>query len=345
MKELKGKEFREAYISQQCSDILQTEIKGDDIHFIDEGAMNFVYSVTTAKGSVFFKQALDKAKDHERIGADLANISPLRIKYEKSFIDAIADVLPKEMHLPNLYSYDDENNILMMSDVAGNGILLQDALLDSNFNVETAKSIGRFLGILHHHTFNKNYIIRGTAQDDMKNWQVFLNMRTKGIIAPNKTVNQELSDLYQEVIKHHTYDVVINMDCCPKNIFQRHDKNIGLIDFELASGIGDPCYDLGFALGHYILFSLLKDSPKDSIDCIKAIVHTYLDEFDVLDKDDVMRRVIKYAGAIPLYRVVGSSPAKYIPSEKYDDLIEKGSAIVVSNITEISELIQIIEGA
>ena len=116
-----------------------------------------------------------------------------------------------------------------------------------------------------------------------------------------------------------------------------------MLDFELASGVGDPAYDIGFALCHYFLLSIVKDVPQTSIASINSLVNSYLAETRGLGLEGPMtERMIKYAGAIPLYRMMGSSPASYIPKEKYQELIAKSSEIITSNCTEISEAIKIL---
>lgn len=344
MNELKNNNFREKYISDMCRKILSVDLNAKDIRFINEGAMNFVYEANTPKGKIYFKQALEKAKNYEKIGIDLASIPHLRIRYEKNFIDKIKEVLPKEIQLPKILSYDSENNILILTDVMGEkGILLQNALLEGNFDEKTASNIGRFLGITHRYTYKKKNSIRGTPKEGIENWKVFLNMRTKGIKSEKK-VAKELEKLYYEVLTNHTYDILINMDCCPKNIFQRHDGSIGLIDFELASGIGDPAYDIGFSLGHYFIFSVLNNVPENSINTMKSMFKSYLDEITSLDFGELETRMIKYGGAVMLYRVQGSSPAPYIKEDKIKELINKGSKMILSDANNLNDVFKILKG-
>jgi len=348
VKELKDKGFRYDYVNDKCKNLLGVVVDNKNIEFMHEGVLNFVYKVKTSKGIIYFKQALKKAKNHDRIGSDLASVHHLRIKYEKNVIDKIKNILPKEIQLQEILHYDEENNILITRDVAGeSGELLQDVLLAGNFNEKTALNIGRFLGISHKNTYNGNNIIRDTLEEDRKNWELFLNMRTRGI-APKKIrkdVADELSRLFNETLNNHTHDVLINIDLCPKNIFQREDGSIGVFDFELASGMGDPAYDVGFALGHYFLFSLLNNVPETSVKAIKNIVNSYLDEIQSLKLKGIFGRMVKYAGAVLLYRVMGSSPANYIPQEKHQELIERGSELIICNCTDLDGVIKILKGA
>ena len=106
------------------------------------------------------------------------------------------------------------------------------------------------------------------------------------------------------------------MDCCPKTIFERSDGSIGIVDFELASAIGDPAYDLGFLIGHYLIMAVIhRTRPDASINAIKCILNGYDKEMNGLTDESFTERLIKYSGAILLYRVAGSSPASYIGKE------------------------------
>jgi 5-methylthioribose kinase len=349
MKELRDKDVRNKYIPDKCRELLGVEVDVKKIEFIDEGVMNFVYKVPTSKGIFYFKQALKIAKDHERIGSDLASIPYLRIMYEKTYMDKIKAFLPEDIKIPEIVYCDKENNILVMTDVAGDGRLLQYVLLDGIFDAKAASCIGKYLGIATKCTYNKNNIIRSSREDDLEEWKVKLNMRTKGITEGMNSqqisveVCNELGVIFEDALKNYTYDVAVNLSCSPKNIFQRQDGTIGVIDFEMASGVGDPAFDMGFVLGHYFIFSILSGVTDESVESFNHMINSHLKEIELLAFEGFMKRMIKYAGAIPLYRSVGSSPAKFIPKEKYKEMISKGSEIIMSNSTEMTEVVRILK--
>ena len=346
MIELRDESVRVRYILDKCGEIFGDKVVVGNTSFIDEGVMNFIYKVETSEGDLFFKQALIDVKNKGKVKQDLASIPHQRIKYEKNVIDKLKMVIPDKIVLPRIHMYDEMNNILILSDVRGGGELLQNALLSGDFDTNIASNIGIFLGLSHKLTYGFRNTVRDDIEEDKKNWEIFLNMRTRGIASSqklSKKVGSELGRFYYDVLNNNTYDVLINMDCCPKNIFQRKDKSIGVIDFELASGVGDPAYDVGFILGHYFLFSILKDNPKNAIDSIHAIVDTYVECIGDLNIGDLISRVIKYAGAVMPYRVVGSSPAGYIPKDRHEELISKGSRIILSNVNSLDEVVLLLK--
>src|SRR3989338_9423231 len=232
MKELRDEKTRQEYIFSKTKELL--DIVPTSIEVVDVGVLNYVYRATSSFGNIYFKQGLPHAKKAGLLGKDLLSINHLRIKYEKKVIDILRPAMPDSIALPLIYGYDEENNILIMSDVASSGTLLQDALLQGEFNPEASANIGRFLGISHRETYRKGIVIRESKEDYQHHWEIFLNMRTKGINTNAETL-RELSRLYQKSLENQTTDILINMDCCPKNLFQRKDGSIGVIDFEVAS--------------------------------------------------------------------------------------------------------------
>ncbi|MFH1607950.1 MAG: aminoglycoside phosphotransferase family protein [archaeon] len=335
MRELRDPDFRERYFVNKCKDLLDAEVK--ETEFIDIGLLNFVYRVGTDKGDVYFKQALEQVKYPEKVGNDLQSLPPQRIESEKNALLSLENIMPQEIRIPKVFSYDSLNNILITSDVKGDGgVLLQEALLKGDFKKDVAGNIGLFLGISHKHTYGKRNNIR-KKKEDRENWELMLNARTTGIKVKDEKVLGELRRLYDSANTRHKYNVLINADCCPKNIFQRPNAGIGIVDFETASGIGDPAYDIGLATGHYLLFALLNGNNNITESAIESIAKGYLDEITSLGLEGIERRMVKYAGATILYRIAGSSPAPFIPKEKIPELIKKGSGIVMGNYKNILE--------
>ena len=233
---------------------------------------------------------------------------------------------------------------MVFSDVAGSrSVLLQDLLLNHTYPVKAASLIGCFLALVHQNTFKKITPVRGSYSLDKKNWLLFLNMRTKAIVrkGSNKALQEEITKLYQEGLQH-THPVLIIMDCCPKNIICRSDGAISVIDFELASAVGDPAYDLGFLLGHFILFATLSGWPRSSICFIRQLLKSYFQHVTFLPQGNLYLRTMKYAGCVLLYRMYGASPAKYIPLRMYPQLKIKAKELILSNITTLDEAMGVI---
>jgi len=334
MIELRNEKERKKYIHDLWIELFNEDSAILKDEFIELGVLNYIYKVTSSKRTIFLKQALEKAIHWEKIGKDLASIPMDRIKYEEKYIDIIKKFLPKGVEVPVVLNYDEENNILALSDVKKNGILLETNMLNGNFDERVAYNLGKFLGASNKNTLGKKIIVRGTAETDLKNWYLFLNMRTRGILKREEfpdNVKYEIEKLYDLVKDKYTIGVLVNTDYCPKNILERKDGSIGLVDFEQACGVGDPAFDLGFLMGHYLIISVInKDKIEEAIKAMTEILKGYNEEMNSLKDKQHDERVIKYAGAVMVYRITGSSPAPWIKPDIMPKIKEIGYYLIVN---------------
>lgn len=315
MIELRNEAQRKSYIRKLCNKLFGVKLNTITDEYMGVGVLNYVYRVEAKGKIIYIKQALEEAKHKDRIGKDLAAIPKERIQYEEKYIEILRPMLPPQIELPQILGYDKDNNILVLADVKKGGILLEESLLNGNFNLHTAYFLGKFLGISHQKTIGKKIIVRSSEEEDIRNWYILLNMRTTGILEKThfpSEVEKEIKELYELAKLKYTIPVLMNLDCVPKNVFERKDNSIGLYDFELACGVGDPAYDVGFLLGHYLIMGIIRnDKLINAINAIREILRGYDEEMKSKDMHH-NQRVIKYSGIIPLYRIASSSPAPYI---------------------------------
>jgi 5-methylthioribose kinase len=332
MIELKKMGSWEPYLPELFFSHLGLRIENYEIDAIETGRMNFVFRVRTDKGIFFLKQALSKAKAGSALGTELHSISSQRLEYEKKCIAEISAILPDGTKIPTVHHYDPASHILILSDVSGNGgKLLESVLLEGLFDVSTASAVGQFLGVMHRRTWGVQNYIRGCHRNDRNNWVRFLNMRTKGIsgerISPE--ILKALEHLYKQSHRHHSHDVLIWMDCCPKNVIVRNDRKIGVLDFEIASWIGDPAYDLGFFIGHYLIHAMQKNAPVKALQAIAGSIQAYRNEDDgMIFRGGMMTRVLKFAAATILYRMAGASRLNYIEPQSVQQFIQKAGVLL-----------------
>ena len=100
MSELRDENFRETYIGDCCLRLLDVHIDKQQIRFIDEGMLNYVYEVPTKKGTVFFKQALTRAKCASSLAPTLGHLSSSRTKCEAKVISKLKPLLPSRFRIP-----------------------------------------------------------------------------------------------------------------------------------------------------------------------------------------------------------------------------------------------------
>ena len=119
------------------------------------------------------------------------------------------------------------------------------------------------------------------------------------------------------------------MDCCPKNVIVRKDRKIGVFDFELASWVGDPAYDLGFLIGHYLIHAIQNNAPAMSLQAIAGSIRAYFNEVESMAfQTGLMTRTLKFAAATIFYRIAGASRLNYIEPQVVPHLIHKAGALL-----------------
>ena len=332
MIELREIESWDQYLPEFFFSHLGLRISDYEIDAVETGMMNFVFRVRTDKGIFFLKQALSKAKADRAMGPALRTITSHRLEYERNCIAEIKSFPLDGIKIPTVHHYDPANKILLLSDVAGkDGKLLETSLLEGVFDTSTASAVGRFLGVMHRRSWGSKKYIRGSRSKDFKNWERFLDMRTKGttVVWSDSDISEALHDLYKQTLRHHSHDVLIWMDCCPKNIVVRKDRKIGVFDFELASWVGDPAYDLGFFIGHYLIQAILQNSLTAALQAIAGSIQAYYCEVkDMPFQSGLMKRVLKFAAATIFYRIAGASRFTYLLPESVPQLIKKAKKLL-----------------
>lgn len=303
-----------------------------EISTINTGVMNYIYRACAQDGSIYYlKQALKEAKSKNRLSKDLALVSKSRIESEYRSIAILKNYLYRKnlFILPKIVSFDKSNSILITRDLGTNGFLQKD-LENGVFDVDIARNIGDYIAYQHLATFNKTIIIRKTLAEEIKHWNFFLSLRTKDLLKniALSDLKKEIANIYEDGIAH-TYKLLVHMDFCPKNILYSPEKNIAIVDFEFSSGVGDPAYDLGFIIGHYILFAVTSIQKDLAVDSIFKIYNHYSKNVQKLAFSiDIGKRVWKYAGCALLYRIMGASPALYIKPSCANNTVQLGMQLL-----------------
>lgn len=303
------------------------------ISFLDTGILNYAYAIEADGNTLYLKQALEKAKKHDRIGPDLAGVPPDRILFEANFIRALGRLLSPEVpdFIPQILHLDEPNHILITQDVGKGGALLEAVLPQGQVSLVVAASLGRILGRIHAASLGQNCTVRGSAQGDESHWELFLRMRTVGCLK-NTPASAEiagaLNNLYETARARHTRHVLLHADYCPKNLFALPNGRASVIDFELGTGVGEPAYDLGFLLGHYFLQTSRNGQvPGITWSAMRVIISAYEEQTPA--DSNLKPRAQKYAGATIFYRLFGSSRASSLKEEDIPALKKVASKLLL----------------
>jgi hypothetical protein len=311
---------------------------------IDAGIMNYVFRLECGGHAVYLKQALARAKQHNRLGPDLASVPPSRIRTESRALELIREALPgcSGRQVPAPLWYDAENNVLWTHDIAESKrgdteesaseiVSLQQELQEGLCCGTLAEDTGRLLGRIHSRI--EAPPLWENEHEDLANWERFLAMRTTGILARAelpRSAARVVTDLHAAGRARRRDGILSHLDAAPKNVLTDRSRRAILVDFELGASGSDPAYDPGFLAGHYLLMGENRPAMRDQARDAAALVLRGYREIggSELCAGDWIHRAVRYAAATMLYRLYGSSPAPYLSPQHYDAIRAGGIALL-----------------
>ena len=308
---------------------------GLKVAYLDAGVMNYVYRVESPAGTYYLKQALIKVKEHDRLGADLAGVSPARIQAEHRALTILREALPEAFRrrIPEAALFDDTNNILWTRESAPGSCSLQDALGQGRFDLRIAGAVGALLAAIHGCTLPDGFTLWPTEADDYGNWRRFLAMRTTGVLTRADLpthAEDAVRDLAREGGAMERSATLSHLDAAPKNVIVGFDGGPVLLDFELGATVSDPAYDPGFMIGHYLLMGENSGQAPDARAAALALRDGYRAYGRPVDAQ-WGRRLAMYAGVTMLYRLYGSSPAPYLDPARYAAIRSAGIRLLAES--------------
>ncbi len=124
----------------------------------------------------------------------------------------------------------------------------------------------------------------------------------------------------------------------PQNILIGN-KNIGVIDFEMSSSIGDPVYDLVTFLGHYNYCILVSSTDTSWEEAIQNTLHAYQHTVGQLS-ERMYGRVVPFAGAILLHML--GNKDRSLSTDVAERVRQVGTTLVAQGIHSKRALGQIL---
>lgn len=192
---------------------------------------------------------------------------------------------PNTVALPEIIYFDKTTRTIVLSEVCPGGRSLQHALAHGRFDATVAARLGSLLARLH----QPSPALRpfwGEDETDLAHWRTMLAWRTTQIDCPSMPPDRaaQLAELYRHSDEARRPGF-FHLDCVPKNIrLGSHEPQVrkngapvqlGFIDFELCASIGDPAYDLGILLGHYLFWGITTNRGQHCSCAWQTMVATY----------------------------------------------------------------------
>jgi 5-methylthioribose kinase len=186
-------------------------------------------------------------------------------------------------------------------------VLLSGRIISDHF-----EQFGLLLGAIHRRSSEAISEVRQLFSDTT----YFENLRLEPYYLYAARNTEEASDflnaLAQETVLHK--DCLVHGDFSPKNTLIYQNKLI-LLDYEVVH-VGDPGFDLGFALTHFLSKAHHLPTERYRLACAAELFwQVYREEIAQLNwAKELEQRVVRHTLGCLLARVAGKSPLEYLTS-------------------------------
>ena len=257
---------------------------------------------------------------------------------EYRWLKTMAEIAPDSSI--KLYGHSPKANGFVMSFLDGDDcFLLKTALFEGQGHQNQAEAIGRLLGHIHHHSTLPDFDKNGFDNRDdfyalrIEPYLVYTAIKHP-LIAPQ--IKQMADRLY------HAETALVHGDVSPKNIIFKGEQPI-ILDAECAT-MGDPCFDVGFCLNHFILKALYVSScmPRYLRLCL-SFWQAYRMSISWEAADDFEARLCQLLPLLILARVDGKSPVEYFNKTQQDEVRDLALALIADAPKTLSALTSQIE--
>jgi aminoglycoside phosphotransferase (APT) family kinase protein len=260
-----------------------------------------IYCVQLKSGKrLYVKYANDTVKA-AKLGQPLSLKPRSRLYAERRALKWLASHDGFAVKLPEVIHFQNNSKTLILSEVSPNHRFLEEDLKQGIFDPKVAKKASGFLAQCHR-TTDTVPPFWGDKEADLQHWKNLLHLRTLYLQSNifSASINQNLDKLKCASEKATRYGF-FHLDYCPKNI-RLNGHYIGVIDFELSSNIGDPAYDFGFLLGHYIYWGVVTSSVDNCLQFLYTAAYSYREVIGNL-WPIMVSRIIAFAGATIIHKL------------------------------------------
>ncbi len=291
-------------IEEKLRALLDPKLVGDyqELSCVVPGKMDPVFRLRRFDGTCLFVKYAGETAESGSLGVPFKPKPRRRLSTERRAIKCLRANLRSDVDIAEVVYFNKESSTLVLGEVCPNGERLQDRLRAGVFDPALTMQASRFLAACHTMAGNVP-ALWGEQETDLRHWRAMLSLRTVEIestlLSPKLREYLQSLRLSSESARRKGFFL---LDYCPKNILVRDDK-IGVIDLELCSSDGDPAYDLGIFLGHYVLWGLRANSSNSCCAAIREALKVY--ELEVgAEWASIQPRVAAFAGASILHTVV-----------------------------------------
>jgi 5-methylthioribose kinase len=303
----------ERYLQSQFSPAEEFEVR--EFEILTGGVSGRTVRVSLSGGQEWvLKQALPKLRVEADWFAD-----PRRIHREALGMKVLAELTPPGS-IPKLIFDDETHHVLGMEAVPRPHENWKTMLLAGRVNTQHASQFGELLAQIHDRSLYEEDFQK--AFDDRS---YFESLRLEPYYEFGAKQEPRAATFLSQLIGDTlaTRIALVHGDYSPKNVLI-HSNRVVLLDHEVIHW-GDPAFDVGFALSHFLSKSHhVQTKRQEFVQLADAFWTSYHTKFifprtlfDALDTD-YMTSCARHTLGCLLARVVGRSPLEYLTTNERD---------------------------
>ncbi len=239
------------------------------------GKLDPVFRVQRADGTRLYVKYAGETAEAGCLGQPLQPKPRRRLSTERRAIKCLRTHLSGGIvELAEIAGFDKALSLLILSEVCPGGESLQGQLRAGRFDTRLAAQAGGFFAACHGMSAQVP-ALWGEADTDLRHWHAMLALRTvdieSALLWPRQRVDLQRLQQASSSVQRQGFFL---LDAVPKNI-RAGGGRIGVVDLELCSSRGDPAYDLGILLGHYLLWGLRTGAGTACLAAIRSALAAY----------------------------------------------------------------------
>ena len=295
------------------------------------GVSNRVVQVTWADGGGWvLKQALGKL----RVTVDWFS-SPERILVEAKALRWLNRLAPPGT-TPLFIFEDKANHLMAMEAIPEDHENWKSVLLSGRITADHFEQFGLLLGTIHRKSAESGPEARRTFAETVHFESLRLEPYYLYAAEHTPAAANFLKALAQETMCHKLS--LVHGDFSPKNTLVCRSKLI-LLDYEVVH-FGDPAFDVGFALTHFLSKAHHLDSVRASLANAAALFwQVYFKEIAPLGWHTIEPRAVRHTLGCLLARVAGKSPLEYLTTLEAAQQKDVVLQLIANPPTKVSDLI------
>ena len=233
-----------------------------------------------------------------------------RLNTERMALKWLNTGIRSETLFPQVVRWDKKEKMLVISHPCSDGQWLEDRLKAGKLDAWAIRQLGVYLASCHDAPA-PGEAFWGAANEDALHWFSALQQHLSPLkkhVAYERYFG-EIDQLQVNSVQS-TEKQFVQLDFQPKNILiNPSSRQTAVVDFERSGSIGDPAFELGFFMGHYLFNAASAGQEVAALNLLQIFLQSYAVSRDIPANDPLLSRASAFSGSTLLSLLPSASLA------------------------------------